>query len=140
MLIGELSKRSGFSRDTIRYYEKLSLLTMNRRGSENQYKNYGQEAVDRLRHIRQLKDIGFTLHEIRQLLAGQEDRHPCEGLPDQLAQKVDKIDEQVAVLLNFKASLVAMKSACNGACGTPGGVPECVPQAGASRGQPTRCC
>jgi len=140
MLIGELSKRSGFSRDTIRYYEKLSLLTANHRGAENQYKNYGQEAVDRLRQIRQLKDIGFTLHEVRRLLAGQEDRHPCEGLPVQLAQKVEKIDAQIAVLLNFKASLVAMKSACNGACATPSGVPECVPGGGGSRREPSRCC
>jgi MerR family transcriptional regulator, copper efflux regulator len=140
MLIGELSKRSGFSRDTIRYYERLSLLTVKHRDTENQYKNYGPEAVDRLRQIRQLKDIGFTLHEIRQLLAGQDDRHPCEGLPLQLAQKVDKIDGQIATLLNFKASLVAMKSACNGECATPGGVPECVPVTGAARPQSSRCC
>jgi DNA-binding transcriptional MerR regulator len=140
MLIGELSKRSGFSRDTIRYYEKRSLLAAPDRSSENQYKNYGREAIDRLLHIRQLKDIGFTLQEIRRLLAGQENRHPCEGLPLQLAQKVEKIDQQVAVLLNFKASLVGMQNACNGECGTSGGVPECVPQAGASRRQPSRCC
>jgi len=140
MLIGELSKRSGFSRDTIRYYEKLSLLAVNHRDTENQYKNYGQEAIDRLRHIRQLKDIGFTLHEVRQLLVGQEDRHPCEGLPLQLAQKVEKIDEQIAALQNFRASLVAMKSACNGECATAGGVPECVPVTGAARPQSSQCC
>jgi len=140
MLIGELSMRSGFSRDTIRYYEKLSLLTANHRDSENQYKNYGEEAVDRLRHIQQLKDIGFTLREVRQMMAEQEDRHPCEGLPLQLAQKVEKIDGQIAVLQKFKASLVAMKSACNGGCATPGGVPECVPATGAALPQSSRCC
>jgi MerR family transcriptional regulator, copper efflux regulator len=140
MLIGELSKRSGFSRDTIRYYEKLSLLTASDRSSENQYKNYGREAIDRLRHVQQLKDTGFTLREIRQLLVEQQNRHPCEGLPLQLAQKVEKIDKQVAALLNFKASLVGMQNACNGECGTSGGVPECVPQAGTSRPRPARCC
>src|SRR5690348_8538603 len=104
MLIGELSKRSGLSRDTIRYYEKLSLVTMKYRRIGNRYKDYGQEAVDRLRRIQQLKNIGFTLREVRQLLVGQENRHPCEGLPLRLMQKLEKIDKQIAVLLSFKAS------------------------------------
>ena len=60
MLIGELSMRSGFSRDTIRYYEKLSLLTANHRDSENQYKNYGEEAVDRLRHIQHPHNVAHA--------------------------------------------------------------------------------
>lgn len=139
MLIGELSKRSGFSRDTIRYYEKLSLLAVKDRHSDNQYKNYGQDALDRLRHIQQLKDIGFTLREIRQMLIGEENRHPCADLPLQLMQKIERIDQQVAVLLSFKASLVDMQNACNGACSTLNGVPACVPQADASQ-QKSKCC
>lgn len=140
MLIGELSRRSGFSRDAIRYYEKLSLLVVSDRSITNQYKNYGRETIDRLRHIQQLKDIGFTLREVRQLLVGQENRHPCEGLPLQLSQKLQKIDKQVAVLLSFKASLVSMQSACNGECVTLGGVPACVPQANNQRRSPSKCC
>ncbi|MBL7717588.1 MAG: MerR family transcriptional regulator [Flavipsychrobacter sp.] len=69
MLIGELAKRTGFSRDTIRYYEKIALLevpTHSRR--ENNYKDYPEEAVQVLLAIRKYKELGFTLEEIRELL------------------------------------------------------------------------
>ena len=133
MLIGELSKCSGLSRDTIRYYEKLLLLAAKDRCPGNRYKNYGRETLERLHRIRQLKDIGFTLREICRLLAGGENLHPCKDLPLQLTQKLEKIDDQVAVLLKFKASLLGMLDACNGKCGTRNGVPACVPQVEASR-------
>lgn len=55
MLIGELSNLSGFSRDTIRYYEKLALLVIEKRNVRNDYKNYGPEALDRLLQIQRLK-------------------------------------------------------------------------------------
>lgn len=139
MLIGELSRCSGLSRDTIRYYEKLLLLTVKNRSAGNQYKNYGREALERLRHIQQLKDIGFTLREIRELLVGEGNTHPCKDLPLQLTQKLEKIDEQVTVLLKFKAPLLGMQKACNGECSTLDGVPPCVPKAGASR-QTSKCC
>jgi DNA-binding transcriptional MerR regulator len=139
MLIAELSKRSGLSRDTIRYYEKLRLLMAPNRHADNQYRNYGPEALERLRQIGTLKDMGFTLREIHRLLAAAEGTHPCDGLPDQLARKLGRIDEQVATLLKFKASLLGMQAACDGGCGTSNGVPACVPPAGASR-QPVKCC
>ena len=67
--------------------------------------------------IGELKDIGFTLREIRQVLVGQEDQHPCDELPLQLTQKLERIDKQVAALLRFKASLVGMQDACNARAG-----------------------
>lgn len=139
MLIGELSKRSGLSRDTIRYYEKLMLLAAANRNVGNDYKNYGYDALERLHHIQQLKDIGFTLREIRQLLAGGGNHHPCRDLPLQLTQKIENIDEKIAALLDFKSSLIKMQRACNGACGILNGIPACVPEVDASK-QSSKCC
>jgi DNA-binding transcriptional MerR regulator len=139
MLIGELSTCSGVSRDTIRYYEKLSLLSPAGRREHNDYKHYGQAAVQRLRQIQQLKAMGFTLREIRQLLGARDNSHPCAGLPVKLEQKLAEIDRQVAALLSFKASLTGMQAACDGACATPGGMPECVPRTMA-KPSATRCC
>lgn len=69
MLIGQLSKRTGFSKDTIRYYEKIELLVLPKQpGGSNGYKNYPDEAVHTLHAIRKYKDLGFTLEEIRELL------------------------------------------------------------------------
>lgn len=64
MQIGELSKRSGYSRDTIRYYEKLGLININdKTRNSNQYKNYPEQVLKRLQTIREIKEYGFTLQE-----------------------------------------------------------------------------
>lgn len=72
MLIGQLSKKTGFSRDTIRYYEKIGLLMLPKRiRRENNYKDYPEEALHTLNAIRKYKELGFTLEEIRELLVWQ---------------------------------------------------------------------
>lgn len=68
MLIGELSKKTGFSRDTIRYYEKLGLIQPARQGLYNNYKNYTEAISRRLLAIRKIKDYGFTLQETQNML------------------------------------------------------------------------
>lgn len=69
MLIGQLSKRTGFSKDTIRYYEKIGLIILPKRSRmDKSYKDYPEELVHILDTIRKYKDLGFTLEEIRELL------------------------------------------------------------------------
>ena len=69
MLIGQLSKRTGFSKDTIRYYEKIGLLVMPKRlRLDNSYKDYPEDIAETLQVIRKYKELGFTLEEIRELL------------------------------------------------------------------------
>lgn len=72
MLIGQLSKLTGFSRDTIRYYEKIGLIELpRRRRADNNYKDYPEEVAHTLLAIRKYKELGFTLEEIRELLVLQ---------------------------------------------------------------------
>ena len=133
MLIGELSKRSGFSRDTIRYYEKLNLLVVvPTRGGQSAYKNYTAAALARLHHVQRLKDVGFTLREVRGLLVAEGDAHACQDLPARLAGKILKIDAQMAALSGFKTSLLEMQALCTGGCGSADGMPSCVPASDAS--------
>ena len=69
MLIGELSKRTGFSKDTIRYYEKIGLIILPKRSRfTNKYKEYSDDLLQTLNIIRKYKELGFTLEEIRELL------------------------------------------------------------------------
>lgn len=65
MRIKELAARTGLSRDTIRYYEKLGLLAPEREAGGNGYKNYGQRDVDALYVVSQAKRLGMTLTTIR---------------------------------------------------------------------------
>lgn len=127
MLIGELSKRSGFTRDTIRYYEKLGLVVMSKgQRAGNGYKNYSLETLERLQHIHHLKECGFTLLEVRRLLIQGDSGSACDDLPAQLVDKILKIDQKMAVLLEYKKSLLQIQARCNGGCGTSQGVPDCV--------------
>lgn len=64
MKISELEKKVGLSRDTLRYYEKVGVLTPPMRAA-NGYRHYGKTQLDELVFIERGKAIGFTLSEIR---------------------------------------------------------------------------
>ncbi len=68
MRVGELAQRSGSSATTIRYYEKLGLLPRASR-SDSGYREYAKDALDHLALVRRAKELGFSLREIRALLA-----------------------------------------------------------------------
>lgn len=65
--IGELSRQTGCNIETIRYYERIGLVPEPSRAGR--YRTFGLEDVRRLRFIRRARRLGFTLEEIRTLLA-----------------------------------------------------------------------
>ena len=74
MNIGQLARQAGVPIDTIRYYERERVLPLPLRGA-NGYRRYGPEDARRLNFVRRAKDLGFTLDEIRGLLALSDARH-----------------------------------------------------------------
>lgn len=68
MRVGELARRSGISATTVRYYEKLGLLRPATRSAAG-YRDYPKESLDQLALIRRAKELGFSLREIKALLA-----------------------------------------------------------------------
>lgn len=70
MLINELSKRTGISIHTIRFYEKSGLIKGQRNEAirSNKYFHYDEDCVEQLMLIKDAKSIGFTLSEIRDLI------------------------------------------------------------------------
>ena len=68
MKIGELSKLTGVSRDTIRLYENRGMLCNISRPFEwNNYKDYGNANVQRIKCIKHMQKFSFTLREIKEL-------------------------------------------------------------------------
>ncbi|GAA6766250.1 hypothetical protein AAFH68_21900 [Flavobacterium sp. CGRL1] len=67
MLINELSKRTGLSIHTIRYYENLGMIEgfTNEKVKSNNYKHYSDNVIERLEIIIEAKEVGFTLAEIK---------------------------------------------------------------------------
>jgi MerR family copper efflux transcriptional regulator len=66
--VGELAQRSGISATTLRYYEQLGLLRPATRSASG-YRDYPKESLDQLALIRRAKELGFSLREIKTLLA-----------------------------------------------------------------------
>ena len=69
MNIKEIEERSGLTRANIRYYEQEGLLAPARR--ENKYRDYSEEDLETLLRIALLRNLGFSLDEIRQLQSGE---------------------------------------------------------------------
>ena len=107
MHIGELSKKSGFSRDTIRFYEKIGLIRLEDDLRDRyQFKDYSERELRRLLAIRKMKDYGFTLQETRGLFVLFE-----EGVLEAsrgkryVERKIHRIDQQINELMLVKAKL-----------------------------------
>lgn len=71
MFIGKLAEAAGVNVQTVRYYERLGLLSELVR-TESGYRIYGESALKRLRFIKQAQAFGFTLEQILELLPGSE--------------------------------------------------------------------
>ena len=107
MLIGQLSKQTGFSKDTIRYYEKIGLIVLPKRArSVNNYKDYPEELVHVLSAIRKYKELGFTLEEIRELLVLRSIQVlDISKLLQIVERKLTGIDSEIEKLHEFKLRL-----------------------------------
>ncbi|AUD04117.1 MerR family transcriptional regulator [Spirosoma pollinicola] len=118
MLIGIIAQESGFSRDTIRYYEKIGLLRLPKRARrENNYKEYSPAILSRLRAIKELKNIGYTLREIQQVITSYETGGlDCIAGKDQVLEKVRLIDAQMAQLQRIKQQLLEAVAECPDQC------------------------
>ena len=98
MRIAELERRTGVSRHTVGYYEKTGLLQeVGRR--QNNYRDYPDQAVARVAMVRQLKSLGFSLKEIRQVLdALRADRIDCAEGAVLMAEKRQAVEQRIAEL------------------------------------------
>lgn len=106
MLIGELSKKSGVSRDTIRYYEKMGLLKVSANRRENNYKEYADNAPDVLKMIAIGKNLGFKLIETKEFLEFWEQNDTDnERLTEMVLKKTEEIDARINALTVFKQNL-----------------------------------
>jgi DNA-binding transcriptional MerR regulator len=115
MLIGELVQRSGFTKDTIRFYEKKGLISLDRKSRRNNnYKEYSDQVLNKLTLIKKLKEIGFTLNEIDTFLElWREEDASCTNLKYTLENKISAVDDQLKKLSDLKERLSTSLQKCN---------------------------
>ncbi len=110
--IGEVAKRSDVAIETVRYYERQGLLAEPDRRPSG-YRQYDDSVVSRLLFIRRIKDLGFTLAEIKELLGLWFDsKTRCEHVRQRAEQKIDDIEGKIRSLQKMKRSLKRVIGQC----------------------------
>ena len=112
MLINELSKQTGVSIHTIRYYENLGLIqgSPDENVKTNNYKNYDDSVVERLEIIIDAKEVGFTLAEIKKLLESWYGNTTSRSEQIKLfTTKLEEIDAKIKQLKQVKKRLEKVK-------------------------------
>lgn len=105
MRIGELARKSGFSIDTLRYYDRIGLVRPSGRGSVSRFRDYGEEALDELLLIRSAKLAGLELPQIRKILAAARGGDACCEVVPLLGDKIQEIDQAIRSLTILKNRL-----------------------------------
>lgn len=118
MLIGELVNKTGFSRDTIRFYEKQGLICVGRKERRaNNYKEYSEAILQKLLMIKKLKGFGFTLNEsLEYLELIEQNTASCVNVTEKVKEKIDQIEHRIAELNTLRAAMVNIVATCANSC------------------------
>jgi MerR family transcriptional regulator, copper efflux regulator len=112
MLINELSKKTGVTIHTIRFYEKSGLIKGIRKEGvkSNNYFHYDEIIVEKLELIRDAKSIGFTISEIAQLIdAWYNNKLTISKKLAILDEKLLQIEDRIKQLKEMKKMITQFK-------------------------------
>lgn len=111
--IGELAKRTTLTVDAIRFYERRHLLPKAPRTAGG-FRLYRTEDIERLRFIRQMHGLGFSLREIGELIDLRTRKvDACESVRELLEHKVADIRAKLDELQRLESELLADLQKCN---------------------------
>lgn len=111
---GELAKRAGCNLETVRYYEKIGLMPAPPRTAGG-HRAYDTAHEHRLRFILRARELGFTIEEIRELLA-LVDRHAvtCAEVQKMTLHHLADVRARIADLRRLERTLRVTVAACSG--------------------------
>lgn len=114
MTIGQVAREAGIGVETVRFYEREGLLERPARRLSG-YRQFEPNAVARLRFIKQAQRLGFTLREIKELLALKLDPGATRAqVRERAVDKIADIDRRIADLRRMKKAIAPLIEACNG--------------------------
>jgi DNA-binding transcriptional MerR regulator len=111
MRIGEVSRRTGLTVHTLRFYERKGLLPRAPRRSSN-YRDFPPQWLERLRFIREAQRLGFTLAEVRDLVDERNAAIGCAQLRSKGEAKLREIEIELRRLQQIKRRLRALLRGC----------------------------
>ena len=102
--IGELANATGVSTDTLRHYERKGVLHSQRAG--NGYRQYPDDALERVRMVRQGLAIGLTLDELRSIFkVFDRGGAPCQQVRSLAASKLAQIETHIKEVVALRDDL-----------------------------------
>lgn len=105
-----MADRSGFSIETLRYYDGSGILRRRRRSAETGYRYYDESALRALAFIRRAKQARFTLREIRQVLGAYRRGSACCDVVPMLDRKIGSVKLQVKQLQELLKVLTGLRA------------------------------
>jgi Hg(II)-responsive transcriptional regulator len=112
LTIGQVAKAAEVNPETLRYYEREGLLPAPPRTAAG-YRQYGADAVRRVRFMKRAQALGFTLAEIGTLLELRADRPAaCGRVAAEAQQAMARIDGKIGELRRMRAALGSLVLAC----------------------------
>lgn len=111
--IGKLARRAEITTDAIRFYEREGLVVPAAK-TDAGYRLYEEHALRRLRFIKQAQQCGFSLAEIRDLLALKTSANGCcHDVRSAAIEKKLFLEHKIKVLKHMSSALNGLIQACN---------------------------
>lgn len=112
--IGRLAKATGVNLETVRYYERIKLMPPPGRAPSG-YREYEEAHVQRLMFIRRARDLGFSIEDIRALVALSEpSRGTCADVRKIASEHLDDVRAKLADLAKLELILAETVARCSG--------------------------
>jgi MerR family copper efflux transcriptional regulator len=112
--IGDLARQANVHVETLRYYERRGLIPKPHRTVSN-YRVYSSENLRRVKFIKQAQGLGFSLKEIKKLLALRATpRARCVDVRTYAAHKIEDIDGKIRSLAHMRKTLEKLIAECSG--------------------------
>ncbi|MGZ3689166.1 MAG: MerR family transcriptional regulator [Bdellovibrionota bacterium] len=119
MTIGKLAELAQVGIETIRFYEREGLMPKPSRRASG-YRDYDHTSSHQIRFIKRAQDLGFTLKEIRELLALKAKKlASCTAVRARSDLKIQEIEGKIRDLKRMKLALSKLSAACAKGCTTP---------------------
>ena len=115
LTIAKAAREAGVGVETIRFYERRGLIDQPMKPQGSGFRVYSPEQIKRIKFIRQAQQIGFSLHEIQELLSLRADpAADCSAVRNQAVAKLEDVTRKIDQLRHIGTALEALIAVCPG--------------------------
>lgn len=114
MNIGQAAQSSGVSAKMIRHYEDIGLIKKASRSSSG-YRVYSENDMHILAFIRQARNLGFSIEQIRELLdLWQKKRRTSRKVKELALKHIQELNDRIKELQDIQQAIFQLVSKCHG--------------------------